>query len=208
MTASFSAKNFGSFNVRPPAVGAGQRIGLLGGSFNPAHEGHRHISDFAIKSCRLDKVWWLVTPGNPIKSHTELPTLESRIKSATKIADHPRMIVTGFEAALPTSFTADTLKFLTRRYSATRFIWLMGADNLANFHRWQNWRTIFQTVPIAVFDRPEYRLKAISSPAAQRFSRYRKPATEAASLIGAKLPAWTFLTLPLSDLSSTKLRHL
>ncbi len=204
---STNAANFGGINVRPPIAAGGQRIGLLGGTFDPAHKGHQHISEFALKSCALDQVWWLVTPGNPIKSINNLTKMSDRISAAQEIAGHPRIKVTGFEAALGTSYTAETLKFLSKRYSSTNFIWLMGADNLINFHMWQKWKSIFQIMPIAVFDRPEYRLKALASPAAQRFASRRRQNIGAASLITSKPPVWAFLTLPLTSISSTKLRQ-
>ena len=198
--------NFGSLTVRPPLVMPGQRIGILGGSFNPPHEGHRNLSLMALKTLELDRIWWLVTPGNPIKSHDELAALKVRLKACAMVSAHPRIDVTAFETALPTNYTADTLRFLNLRFRSVHFVWLMGADNLINFHKWQEWRTIFNTMPIAVFDRPGYNLKALSSPAAHRFSASRLIQKHAKCLVHRAPPAWQFISQPLSHLSSTELR--
>jgi len=207
MSRTQPATNFGSITVRPPQIASGQRIGILGGSFNPPHDGHRNLSLMALKTLELDRVWWLVTPGNPIKSHAGLAALNDRVKAAEAVSAHPRIDVTAFEAALPTNYTADTLRFLKRRFSAVDFVWLMGADNLASFHKWQKWRTIFHTMPIAVFDRPGYMMKALSSPAAQTFSHSRITKMNAIRLAHQTPPAWQFITIPLSHLSSTDLRN-
>ena len=151
-------------NARPPLAAAGMRIGLLGGSFNPPHEAHRAISLEALKRLRLDRVWWLVSPANPLKDPSALPSLESRIDAARDMARHPRIEVTGFSGGSP--YTVDLLNALKRRFPGVRFVWLMGADNLAEFHRWRAWERIFALVPIAVLDRPGYRLKALASRAA------------------------------------------
>lgn len=201
------AHSFGSIKVRLPHAASGQRIGLLGGSFNPPHEGHRHISEVALSVLGLDRVWWLVSPGNPIKSHDELEDLSHRLKAAADIARHPRISVTGFEAAMPTNYTAQTLQFLRRRYPTVKFVWLMGADNLLSFHRWQQWQQIFKQVPIAVMDRPGYRMEALVSPAAHRYRRYQIPEQAARQLLQKPLPAWTFITHPLISQSSTALRE-
>jgi len=192
--------------VRFPTVAPGMRIGLLGGSFNPAHEGHRHISLEAIARLGLDQVWWLVSPGNPLKNHADLATDDARLAAAKEVARHPRIVVTGFESALRTSFTADTLDFLAARSPAVRFIWLMGADNLASLHRWRDWRQIMLTFPIAVFDRPGWRYRALASRAARAYATCRLPESEARLLTLCRPPAWTFLSIPLSGLSSTQLR--
>ena len=130
------------------------RIGLLGGSFNPAHAAHRHISLTALKRLGLDQVWWLVTPGNPLKAGAKQPSLESRVAAAREVAHHPRIVVTGFEGARKSPYTVDTLKFLKQRFPGVHFVWLMGADNLAELHHWRDWPALFRLVPIAVFDRP------------------------------------------------------
>jgi nicotinate-nucleotide adenylyltransferase len=182
------------------------RIGLLGGSFNPPHAAHRLISETALKRLRLAQVWWIVTPGNPLKEHGELAPLAERIRLARKIARDPRIKVTAFEAALGTAYTAETLAHLRQRFPRVRFVWLMGADNLASFHRWKDWRTIFETIPIAVEDRPGWRYRALCSPAANRFARHRIPESFAAALPDLAPPAWCYLSGPLSKLSSTAIR--
>ena len=143
------------------------RIGLYGGSFDPAHEGHLHVSTTALRRLRLDRVWWLVTPGNPLKDNARLPPLEERIARARRLAADPRIDVTGLEAAIGTRYTFDTVDELTRRCPGVHFVWLMGADNLAQFARWQRWRDIARRVPIAVIDRPGATLKATRAPAAE-----------------------------------------
>jgi nicotinate-nucleotide adenylyltransferase len=186
---------------------AGQRIGIMGGSFNPAHNGHRIAAEAAMKRLRLDQVWWLVTPGNPLKSHDELSSLAGRMALVRVYARGPKMKVTAFERELGTPYTAATLAFLKQRYPAVRFVWIMGADNLTFFHRWQHWRRITRTMPIAVVDRPGWRLKGLSSPAAVALAAKRLPEALAASLPNRKPPAWIFLTIRLSGLSSTALRN-
>jgi nicotinate-nucleotide adenylyltransferase len=197
---------FGSIKVRPPLALPGQRIGLLGGSFNPPHAAHRLISEMALKRLGLDRVWWMVTPGNPLKSKSELATLADRLGACRAIARDPRIIVTAFEADLGTAYTAATLAFLKARYPRVRFVWLMGGDNLAGMHDWQHWRDIFASMPIAAIDRPGWRLKALSSPAARAFATARVAEASAGALPARTAPAWTFLTGPLSELSSTVLR--
>lgn len=197
---------FGSMNARPPHSEAGQRIGLLGGSFNPPHAAHRLISQIALKRLRLDQVWWLVTPGNPLKGNGGLRPLEERLALCRDMAGDARITVTGFEAGLQSSFTMATLAFLVGRRPRTRFVWIMGADCLPQFHRWAQWREIFQLLPIAVIDRPGWHLKALSSPAAGAFARKRLPETHAARLADSSPPAWTLLTGPLMALSSTEIR--
>ncbi len=182
------------------------KIGLLGGSFNPAHEGHLHISRTALQRLGLDRVWWLVTPANPLKARTDLKPHQTRLNQAEALVDHPRIDITGFEAARPDAFTVNTLGFLARRYPATHFVWLMGADALAGFHRWRGWRQIASQVPIAVLDRPGYRFAALASPAAQFLARDRIDEGDAAGLALLDPPAWALLTLPLSGVSSAELR--
>ena len=139
--------------VRLPLHAPGLRVGLFGGSFNPPHEAHRAASLFAMRRLGLDRVWWLVTPGNPLKDTDGLPPLEQRLAAARALANHPRIDVTDLEARLRTRYSVDTLRMLKRRYPLVRFVWLMGADNLVNFHRWKDWRAIAALVPIAVVDR-------------------------------------------------------
>jgi nicotinate-nucleotide adenylyltransferase len=191
-------------SARPPQAAPGMRIGLLGGSFNPPHEAHRAISLEALRRLKLDRVWWLVAPRNPLKDSSALPSLGPRVEAARNLARHPRIDVTGFSGG--SVYTADLLGDLQRRFPGTRFVWLMGADNLPAFHRWRDFEDIFARVPIAVFDRPGYRLKARASRAAQRFADYRVDETDAVGLADLIPPAWTLLTHPLSGLSSTALR--
>lgn len=207
MPAVVSARTaYGSARVRMPHAQPGQRIGLLGGSFNPPHLAHRLITETALARLGLDEVWWLVSPGNPLKSQAEQAPLSARIAQAKALAADARIRVTGLEADLPTAFTASTLAFLRRRHPQPRFVWLMGADNLATVHRWQAWRAIFGLMPIAVFDRPGWHLKALAAPAARAFAGVRIPAEEARTLPLRRPPAWVFLTGPLSELSSTAIR--
>ncbi len=193
-------------DLRPPAAADGMRIGLLGGSFNPPHAAHRLISETALKRLRLAQVWWLVTPGNPLKDHGGLPPLAERVRLARSIARDPRITVTAFEAALGSAYTAKTLRFLRRRFPRVRFVWLMGADNLASFHRWKDWRAIFELLPVAVADRPGWRYRALSSQTANRFAKHRIPESLAGALPDLPPPAWCYLSGPLSTLSSTALR--
>jgi nicotinate-nucleotide adenylyltransferase len=190
-----------------PFYSNGMRIGLLGGSFNPPHEAHRAISLFAIKRLKLDRVWWLVTPGNPLKSRDALHDLDARMEAARKMADDPRIDVSCLEAVIGVRYTVDTISYLRRRASGLRFVWIMGADNLAQFHRWQNWRRIASEVPIAVIDRPPQSFRALAAPAAQALARYRLPENQATRLADQYPPAWVFLTGMKSNLSSTVLRN-
>ena len=183
------------------------RIGLLGGSFNPPHLAHRTISLFAIKRLKLDRVWWLVTPGNPLKERAGLRDLDARAEAARQMADDPRIDVSCLESVIGTRYTVDTVSYLRRRASGLHFVWIMGADNLAQFHRWQNWRRIASEVPIAVIDRPPQSFRALAAPAAQALARYRLPENQAARLADQRAPAWVFLTGMKLNLSSTGLRN-
>jgi nicotinate-nucleotide adenylyltransferase len=202
------------FRIRPsgparlPRAAAGMRIGLYGGSFNPAHAGHRHVSLMALKRLGLDRVWWIVTPGNPLKDTGELATTAMRMAEARRIADDPRIDVTAFEEIIGARYTVDTLAWLKRRHPGVRFVWIMGADNLASFHRWRGWRRIARTMPMAVIDRPGWTLKAVRSRAAEALSGSRIPEADALALPGLAPPAWVFLHGPRSHLSSTKLRQM
>jgi len=182
-------------------------IGLLGGSFNPAHAGHRHISLEALKRLGLDAVWWMVSPQNPLKDAADLAPFQARLEHARAVADHPRIRVTEIEAEIGTTYTVDTLSVLVRRFRGVRFVWLMGADNLVSIHRWRNWETIFRSMPIAVLDRPGWRLKGLVSKAARRFRAGFVPEAGAQRLASTRAPAWTFISLPLSPLSSTEIRR-
>lgn len=180
-------------------------IGLLGGSFDPAHEGHAHITREALKRFGLDEVWWLVSPGNPLKEHGPAP-MADRITRARAVMRDPRVRVTGLESRLGTRYTFATLSQLVGRYPGVRFVWLMGADNLADFHRWERWRDIMELVPVGVMARPGQRISARVSVAARRFRRHRLKARAAALLCSSVPPAWVFVNVPMSDLSSTRIR--
>ena len=190
-----------------PLYTNGIRIGLLGGSFNPPHVAHRAISLFAIKRLKLDRVWWLVTPGNPLKDQDGLRDLNERTAAARNMANDPRIDVSCLESVIGTRYTIDTISYLRRRASGLRFVWIMGADNLAQFHRWQNWRRIASEVPIAVIDRPPQSFRALAAPAAQALARYRLPENQAGRLADQRAPAWIFLTGMKLNLSSTGLRN-
>ncbi|HET6388279.1 nicotinate-nucleotide adenylyltransferase [Hyphomicrobium sp.] len=206
MTRKIPQQSFGSLRVKTPSCLPGQRIGVMGGTFNPPHEGHRTAAEAAMKRLGLDQLWWLVTPGNPLKSNNGLPDLHGRMKLVQTFARGPKMKITGFERELGTRYTAGTLAYLKRRYPGVRFVWIMGADNLAYFDRWQHWRQIAETMPIAVVDRPGWRHRGLSSPAARALQRYRLPESEARHLAGRAPPAWMLLSIKLSGLSSTALR--
>jgi nicotinate-nucleotide adenylyltransferase len=182
------------------------RIGLLGGSFNPPHEGHALVTRIALTRLRLDRVWWLVTPGNPLKSQVDLPALQARVEAARRLVAGPRVAVTDIEAHVGARYTYDTLAWITRRAKRVRFVWIMGADNLGQFHLWRHWRDIADLAPIAVIDRPGWTLKAMSSRAAVALAPWRVPESEAARFAERRPPAFFFLHGPRSDLSSTVLR--
>jgi nicotinate-nucleotide adenylyltransferase len=190
-----------------PPYSNGMRIGLLGGSFNPPHLAHRAISLFAIKRLKLDRMWWLVTPGNPLKDPGPLHDLAARAEAARQMADDPRIDVSCLEAVIGTRYTVDTITYLRRRVSGAHLVWIMGADNLAQFHHWQNWRRIAAQVPMAVVDRPPQSFRAMTAPAAQALARYRLPEHQAAQLADQRAPAWVFLTGLKLKLSSTGLRN-
>lgn len=183
------------------------RIGLLGGSFNPPHDGHRKLTLQALRRLGLDRVWWLVTPGNPLKDHGELAPLDERIALCRKLSKHPRIEVTGLEAAIGTSYSAETIAHLKAHNPGVQFVWLIGADSLVDLHRWKDWRSILAALPLAVFDRPGFRLKAEASTAARAYRAAEIEEAEARLLAGMEPPAWVFLTIPLSPLSSTELRR-
>lgn len=189
-----------------PPVTPGLRIGLYGGSFNPAHLGHRHVSLVALRRLRLDRLWWMVTPGNPLKDRGQLAAIDRRVARADRVADHPRIDVTDFESRIGALYTRQTLRFLTRRYPSVRFVWIMGADSLATFHRWQGFSEIAHLMPIAIVDRPGFTLKAPAARAAQALARWRIPEADAPTLADRTAPAWMFLHGPRSTLSSTALR--
>ncbi len=183
-----------------------RKIGLLGGSFNPAHEGHRDISLAALAYFDLDEVWWLVAPQNPLKPTDGMAPLATRLKAAQDVAAHPRIRVTDIEIRLGTRFTADTLEKLVERRRDCRFLWLMGADNLIQIDRWKNWQQIFHLLPIAVFDRPTYTYRALAAKAARRFATYRVRESGGKTLLKRPTPAWMFVHHRLNPISATAIR--
>jgi nicotinate-nucleotide adenylyltransferase len=186
---------------------AGRRIGLLGGSFNPAHGGHLHISRLALSRLDLDEVWWLVSPQNPLKPAAGMAPFEGRLEAAAQIAAAERRIrVSDIEARLGSTYTADTLKRLRRRFPRARFVWLMGGDNLAQLPYWKRWQDIFRAAPIAVFDRPSTALTALAGIAARRFARARVPVLAARRLAVMPPPAWVFFHTRLDPRSATRIR--
>lgn len=197
---------FGTLSAQLPPDTGNAAIGLLGGSFNPPHAAHVEISETAIRRLGLARVWWLVTPGNPLKAAGSAAPLDERIEAARHLVGSRPITVTGFERNLSSSYTVATLSYLRRRRPEARFVWIMGADALAEFHRWRQWREIMSLIPLAVIDRPGWRLRALSSIAAEAFAPYRLPEHEAAILPSLRAPAWVFLTAPLSKLSSTDIR--
>ena len=184
----------------------GYRVGLLGGSFNPAHQGHRMISQEALKRLGLNEVWWLVSPQNPLKARAGMAGLDARLAQARGVAKDPRIRVTAIENELGTIYTAETLRALTLRFPKVCFVWLMGADNLSQIPAWRRWSQIFQTLPVAIFNRPSYALSAFAGQAARRFSRWRWPERAARGLPGATPPAWLFIHGPLCPESATRIR--
>lgn len=193
--------------LRMPHVEPGMTVGLFGGSFNPPHDGHVLVTETAIRRLKLDQLWWMVTPGNPLKDTSDLPPLADRIAWSEAINHDPHVKVTAFEASHDVRFTADTLAVIRRYNPAVRFVWIMGADNLASFHRWQSWRDIALTFPIAVVDRPGATLSYLSSKMAKTFDYARVDESDAALLPSMSAPAWTFLHGPRSPVSSTAIRN-
>lgn len=184
-----------------------RRIGLLGGSFNPAHEGHLHITLEALKRLDLDEVWWLVSPHNPLKKKTDLAEYGKRLASAHVIAQHPRIKVLDIEARHDLYYSVDTIRYLQKRARHTQFVWLMGADNLRHFHRWQAWREIVARLPIAIIDRAPYAFSALHSLAALRY-RHKRALNSHLLLRQKNLPAWAYISIPRHPQSATALRKL
>ena len=192
--------------LRMPYVEKGMAVGLFGGSFNPPHEGHVLVAEIAMRRLGLDQLWWMVTPGNPLKDRRILAPLAERLLRSEALTPDPRVKVTAFEKTLGQNYTAKTLSIVRARNPGVRFVWIMGADNLKDFHRWQNWRKIASTFPIAVIDRPGDTLSYLSSKMAKTFDYARVDEDDAATLARRKAPAWTFIHGPRSPLSSTALR--
>jgi nicotinate-nucleotide adenylyltransferase len=182
-------------------------VGLYGGSFNPAHEGHAHVAETARRRLKLDRVIWLVSPQNPLKSNHETAGLAHRMAGAAALAKGPGMIVSDAETRLGSAYTIDTVRALKRRFPGVKFVWIMGADSLASFHRWRGWTQIMREVPVAVVSRPWISLKSRFSPAALRFARFRRRSTAVQTLADAKPPAWAFLFGRFNFQSSTALRE-
>jgi len=192
------------FNLPPSR--AGLRVGILGGSFDPAHDGHVKISLQALKQFDLDQVWWLVSPGNPLKNNGPA-ALDQRVKFARETVYHPKVKVTKIESYLQTNYTCDTLGALKALYPKTKFIWLMGADNMAQMHLWKDWKHIFEIMPVGVLARPGQSLPARCSVAARHFVRGRISSDASQALPSSKVPAWCFVNLPLSHSNSTAIRE-
>jgi len=189
-----------------PQAAVGQRIGLLGGSFNPAHEGHLHISELALKLLKLNEIWWLVSPQNPLKSEHGMAPLKDRLARAKRIAQGHQITATDLEHELDTQFTVDTLAALKQRFHGVNFVWLMGADNLLQIDRWNRWEQVFETVPVAVFARPSYSNEAEKAKASRQFAQYRLDSERADELAEMNPPAWVFLKTPENPISATEIR--
>ena len=191
---------------RPPAE-PGMRIGLFGGSFNPAHEGHRLVALQCLRRLALDPVWILVSPGNPLKDHSELSPLADRVTAAERLMDHPQIDVTAFEAAHNFRYTYETLDYLVAAEPGVSFVWIMGADSLLTFHRWERWEEIARTMPLAVYARPGVTFRATRSKAALALEAFRLPEESAAILADMRPPAWVYLRGLMSAQSSTAIRR-
>ncbi len=194
--------------MKPPLFGRGQRIGLFGGSFNPAHYGHYMVALYALKRLQLDWVWWLVSPQNPLKDPSETGEYDERLKLTKLIARHPRFVVTDLERQANSHNTAETLLALGQTMKQANFIWIMGADSLANLHKWHHWTDIVEALPLATLARPGYSIRALGSRAALRYAASRVKTGEAAKLVTQKTPSWAFLPMPLRPESSTAIRNL
>lgn len=190
-----------------PIAEPGMRIGLFGGSFNPPHEGHRLVALECLKRLALDRVWILVSPGNPLKDHSELLPLETRLAETVKLMDDPRLDVSAFEAEKGFAYSFETVGYLTRAHPRTRFVWMMGADSLQTFDRWEHWQDIARLVPMAVYDRPGARFVATTSPAAIALAQNRIAEENARTLADRTPPAWVYLHGVVSNQSSTAIRN-
>ncbi|MCI5045737.1 MAG: nicotinate-nucleotide adenylyltransferase, partial [Aquisalinus sp.] len=185
----------------------GLTVGLLGGSFNPPHDGHRQISLTGLRRMNLDYVWWLVTPGNPQKRGADYASLQDRMLAARACANHPRILISDYESRHGLTYTANTIRSLKSRFPRTRFVWMMGADNLSGFHTWQDWRLIAANVPLAIFNRPGHSTACLRSPAAQTMDQYRQPEGAAQKLARMSAPAWIYFPHIYNELSSTAIRQ-
>ncbi|TPW26553.1 nicotinate-nucleotide adenylyltransferase [Pararhizobium mangrovi] len=194
-------------HLRIPRAEPGLVVGLFGGSFNPPHAGHRLVAEIAVRRLGLDQLWWMVTPGNPLKDHGELAPLPERIALSEALTHDRRIRVSAFEAAWTLNFSAETIALVQARNRGVRFVWVMGADSLASFHRWQNWQEIVRRLPIAVIDRPGSTLSFLSAKLAKTFGNARVDEEDAGALARMRPPAWTFIHGPRSSLSSTELRR-
>ena len=192
--------------LRMPRAERGMVVGLFGGSFNPPHQGHALVAEIAIRRLGLDQLWWMVTPGNPLKNRNHLAPLAERIALSEAITHDPRIKVTAFEQTLGMSYTANTLAYVKARNTQVHFIWIMGADSLKTFHQWQRWQDIVNTFPIAVIDRPGSTLSFLSSKMARTFDFARVDEDDSRALWKRQAPAWTFIHGPRSSHSSTAIR--
>lgn len=184
-----------------------KRIGILGGSFNPAHEGHVHISTLALDRLALDNVWWMVSPQNPLKPVKDMATFDERVASAERlVAEDSRIVVSDIEKRLGKQFTAETLPLVLAESPNARFVWIMGADNLLQMEHWENWSSIFHTVPIAVFARPPYDSSVLTCTVAKRFADHRHEESQGAELAEMSTPAWIYFDTPLNAKSATQIR--
>ncbi|HEY1927502.1 MAG TPA: nicotinate-nucleotide adenylyltransferase [Caulobacteraceae bacterium] len=190
----------------PLRLAPGLRVGLYGGSFNPPHLGHAHVADYVRRRLRLDRILWLVTPGNPLKDDSDLEPLAARMAEVRALAGSRDSIVTDLERRVGSRYTVDTVRWLKARYPGVRFVWIMGADNLAGFHRWKGWVDLMREIPVAVVSRPELALKSRFAPAARRFASRRLPLEAAALLPDQAPPAWVYIPAPFRFVSSTALR--
>ncbi|MHC5307675.1 nicotinate-nucleotide adenylyltransferase [Bartonella sp. LJL80] len=189
-----------------PYAESGNVVGLFGGSFNPPHDGHLMVAKTATKRLHLDQLWWMVTPGNPLKDHSNLASLEERMLMSRQLVDDPRIKITGFEQTIQIRQSVATIAHIIARNNGVRFVWVMGGDSLASFHHWHQWRDIAQMIPIAIIDRPSARMSPLSSQMAQTYSRFRIDETDAAALPFMSPPAWVYIHGRLSTASSTVLR--
>ncbi len=190
-----------------PIIKKTANIGLLGGSFNPPHQGHREISLAALAAMKLDQVWWLVSPGNPQKDPKTYAGKSARLKASIDMADHPHIHVSDFEFQSGTRYSFDSIKALKTAFPGINFVWLIGADNLASFHSWKNWQEIMAALPVAVFNRPGFRHKALSSPTARFFAKERVATREIRRLAHRPPPAWAFIGKTANRQSATRLRQ-